>query len=345
MEPSSNSTCDSDPALQICVKCCLEKPIEQFVSRTKAKRPTTWCSDCRYYGNEGRKRWAASRKLRLEGEKNSESQEKVNNGQSAKEREGTATQMFRKTPHRVRPSRNMAPYIVPTETPPHMNLESAYPSKIPEWTQGPMPGQPAAYQIYASPGCVPYMTPIPGNYSLPRALTSFQMVTPPANPAELYPMAWNHGHGPQTSMIQSAQWVAPNYFNAQPAVQDNNGTSTSDAESQASEHATSKNESFQKGTPCRGILNYGILENRFSNNTTSQAETPDPVTVKEKDSDNGDTLGVVSVKGWSRSSSSSGVSVNGLRVQSNGREEEKDKIGEGCPEEKFRHSEANTPGG
>lgn len=179
---------------------------------------------------------------------------------------------------------------------------------------------------------------VPGNYSLPGALTSFQMVTPPANPAEMYPMVCNHGHGPPNFMMQSAQWAAPNYFNAQPAVQDNNGTCTSHPESQAFEHTTSKNESFQRGIPYHGFLNYGILENRFSKSTTSQAETPGPVTVKEKYSDNGDTLRVVSVKGSPASSSSSGVAVNGRRVQSKGWEEEKEKIGEGCLEEKFRVS-------
>jgi hypothetical protein len=149
-------------------------------------------------------------------------------------------------------------------------------------------------------------------------------------------MVCNHGHGAPNSTMQSAQWVVPNNFNAQPAVPGSNGTSTRVSGSQGSERTSSKNESSQEGTPYRGILSYGVRGKRFPVDTTSQDETPDSVTVKGEDSDNGDTMRVVSVKESSVSSSSSGVAVNGHQVQFHGWKEEKEKIGEGCQEEMIR---------
>lgn len=54
MEPNSISDSDSDPNMQTCVRCREDKPVEEFVSRTSAKRPTKWCLACRIHGHEVR---------------------------------------------------------------------------------------------------------------------------------------------------------------------------------------------------------------------------------------------------------------------------------------------------
>ncbi|OKP15070.1 hypothetical protein PENSUB_3051 [Penicillium subrubescens] len=51
MEQNSSTDTDSDPSTQTCIKCGLGKPIDQFVARTKMKRLTKWCLDCRIYGH------------------------------------------------------------------------------------------------------------------------------------------------------------------------------------------------------------------------------------------------------------------------------------------------------
>lgn len=56
MEPSQDSEHASDTSTQKCGNCNQEKPIDAFVSRTKTKRPTRWCIDCRISGCEVRKR-------------------------------------------------------------------------------------------------------------------------------------------------------------------------------------------------------------------------------------------------------------------------------------------------
>ncbi|KAJ5369163.1 uncharacterized protein N7496_008923 [Penicillium cataractarum] len=337
MEPTSSSACDSDPSLQTCVRCCLEKPIDDFVSRTKAKRPTKWCLACRYYGNE---RWAASKKLRLETEKDPESQEKVSSGQSVSEQEGTETPVVSKMPHRVRPSSRRAPYMVPayaTKTLPYKTPEAGYFSMIPEQTQVPMPGRAAACQTYPIPGYVPYMPPGPGTYGLQGAPGCLQIVTPPLNPSAMYSIRWNYGYGASLSMMQSPQWGASNDFSPLPAAQESDGGDTSGSESEGSGCTTSNSGSSEQGTPQHDSLSQGVLGNGFSANTTSQDETSVHVTIGEEDSDNGDTVSAVFAK-LSSVSSSSGVTGNPLRVQSYDWEGEKEKIGEGCQEEKFRVS-------